>query len=306
MGVVDPATATTQHPHLGLVCITNGPEVRYKTITRARFLTLSPSSQELTLRELYRENLLRLFNAITFCRNNHIGLYRATSNLFPLNDEPAGVKELDLLGPKMSPFGATAERFGIRVLLHPDQFVVLNSESDSVNAQSLHLLERHAHVFDMLGLPQSVWAPFILHGGKGGRPEQLIGAIQELPPAIRNRLVLENDESAYSAAEILEICQRAGVPMVFDAHHHVIKEGLDSYEDPSIDSFVAEAAQTWPKPAWQIVHLSNGAQAFGDSDHSELIREFPTALWNAPWIEIEAKGKEKAIEGLRQKFADLR
>jgi UV DNA damage endonuclease len=304
---MEPAiTALAQQPRLGLVCITTGPEVRYKTITRARFLTLSPPSQESTLRELYRENLLRLFNAITFCRNNGIGLYRATSNLFPLNDEPAGTRELEALSPKMASFGPTAKRFDVRVLLHPDQFVVLNSETESINDQSVHILERHAHVFDLLGLPQTSWAAFILHGGKGGRPGQLVAAIHELPPSIRNRIVLENDEYAYSAAEILEICQRAGVPMVFDLHHHVIKEALGTYDHPSITTLLSEAAKTWPDPAWQIVHLSNGASAFADPDHSELIRDFPPALWMTPWVEIEAKGKEKAIAGLRQKFPDLR
>ena len=55
-----------------------------------------------------------------------------------------------------------------------------------------------------------------------------MAAVRSLPEAVRLRLVLENDEYAFGAAEILDVCRRAGVPMVFDAHHHVIREKLDS------------------------------------------------------------------------------
>ncbi|MEZ4618523.1 MAG: hypothetical protein R2867_23825 [Caldilineaceae bacterium] len=57
--------------------------------------------------------------------------------------------------------------------------------------------------------------------------------IQTLPDAVRSRLILENDERAYSASEFLRLPGR-WVPMVFDAHHHVCRERLESYEHPSI------------------------------------------------------------------------
>ncbi|MFZ0132099.1 MAG: hypothetical protein WAK95_06105 [Desulfobacterales bacterium] len=95
-------------------------------------------------------------------------------------------------------------------------------------------MRRHARVFDLLGLPLSSWAALTLHGGKSGRADALVEVIGDLPDDIRSRLTLENDERAFSAAEVLEICVRAGVPMVFDAHHHVLKEKLNGFEDPSI------------------------------------------------------------------------
>ena len=53
-----------------------------------------------------------------------------------------------------------------------------------------------------------------IHGGKGDRADALVRVIRGLPDGIRTRLVLENDEYAYSAAEILDVCRRAEVPMV--------------------------------------------------------------------------------------------
>jgi UV DNA damage endonuclease len=184
--------------------------------------------------------------------------------------------------------------------------VVLNSMSAAVVAQSIGIMERHALIFDALGLPRTAWSAMTLHGGKGGRGAELVETIRQLSPGIRKRLVLENDEHAYGAEEILGICQRAKVPMVFDLHHHLVKEKLRSYDDPSVAEFIARARETWSHTEWQLVHLSNGARSFNDAAHSELIRNFPKAIWSAPWIEVEAKGKEQAIRDLRGKYPSLR
>jgi UV DNA damage endonuclease len=138
-----------------------------------------------------------------------------------------------------------------------------------------------------------------IHGGKGDRSERLISVIRDLPDAIRLRLTLENDEYAYSAEEILVVCQRAEVPMVFDAHHHIIHEQLTTYEDPSVAEMIIAARSTCPIPAWQLVHISNGCDSFNDPHHSDFITTMPSFYRLVPWIEIEAKQKEKAIEQLR-------
>ncbi|MGE5612560.1 MAG: UV damage endonuclease UvsE [Bacillota bacterium] len=287
-------------PQLGLVCITVGPAVRYRTVTRTRYLGMAEQERLAHLRQLYRDNLSRLFGALAFCHANGIRLYRVTSALFPQIDDPIGARVVQELKEPMAGFGREAKRLGIRVVLHPDQYVVLNSESDAVVQRSLGIMERHAMVFDMLGLPRSSWSVMILHGGKGGRAEELVQVIRTLPAGVRKRLVLENDESAYGASAILDICHKARVPMVFDVHHHAIKERLSSYDDPSIAEMIRAAAATWPEPQWQIVHLSNGERSFNDPRHSELISCIPAAMRSVPWIEVEAKGKEEAIAQLRK------
>ena len=298
-----PPPPATCNVNLGLVCITAGPEVRYRTVTRTRFLSLSPADREAKLDELYRHNVQTLFNAVDYCHANGIRLYRCTSGLFPQVDDPIGKKVLSSLRDAMAGFGAYAGQRGVRVLLHPDQYVVLNSDSPAVRAQSLAIMNDHALAFDMLNLPRSPWSCMILHGGKGDRSDVLVDVIATLPQAIRSRLVLENDESAYGAAAILDVCRRAGVPMVFDAHHHAVREKLDSYEHESVRHFTEQARSTWPDPAWQLVHISNGLESFGDPRHSDMLTVFPTAFLDVPWVEVEAKAKERAIDQLRR---DLR
>jgi UV DNA damage endonuclease len=185
-------------------------------------------------------------------------------------------------------------------VLHPDQFVVLSSDSPQTVSNSVRILETHARVMDMLQQPRSPWALIEIHGGKGGRADRLVEQIKLLPEAVRTRIAFENDEYIYSAAEILDVCRRARVPMVFDAHHHVVHEGLDSYDDPSVALMVEAARETWPVPDWQLVHISNGRDSFRDRHHSDLVTQMPVAYARVPWIEVEAKHKELAIERLKE------
>lgn len=287
-------------PELGLVCITASDRVRYKTTTRKRLLSLEPAEQERLLRDLYAENLRRLGVAIEFCQAHGIRLYRLGSGLFPFADDVVGENVLGEFAEAMRLVGDRANALGIRLVLHPDQFVVLNSDRPDVIANSIKILATHARVFDLLGLPRSPWSLMNIHGGKGGRAERLVSVIRDLPEGIRSRLTLENDEYTYGATDILEVCRAAAIPMVFDAHHHVIHDHLESYEHPSVAEMVAAAGTTWAVPEWQLVHISNGAESFGDQKHSDLITLMPSSYQTIPWIEIEAKLKEEAIARLQQ------
>ncbi|HEX8502864.1 MAG TPA: UV DNA damage repair endonuclease UvsE [Pyrinomonadaceae bacterium] len=295
-------TEKIKGPQLGLVCITHSDEVRYRTVTRKRLLQFPPDEQKRMLRDLYAANLARLNGALDFCAGRGLGLYRMTSALFPFADDEAGSDVLEEFAAELKRTGARAAELGLRLVLHPDQFVVLSSDSAATVANSVKILESHARVMDLLGLPRSPWALIEIHGGKGGRSERLVEQIGLLPEAVRSRVAFENDEYIYSAAEILDVCRRAGVPMVFDAHHHVVHEGLDSYDHPSVAEMVEAARGTWPRPEWQLVHISNGRERFGDRHHSDLVERMPAAYRSVPWIEVEAKHKELAIERLRAEW----
>jgi UV DNA damage endonuclease len=289
-------------PELGLVCITTSQQVRFKTLTRKRLLQMTVTEQEQALRHLYGENLRRLAAAVQYCETEGLHLYRLISGLFPFADEPVGAGVLVEFTDGLKQVGDRAAFANLRLVLHPDQFVVLNSDRPEVIENSLKILRTHAWIFDLMGLPQSPWALMNIHGGKGDRAERLIQVIRDLPDNIRQRLTLENDEHTYSAQKILEICQATQIPMVFDAHHHVIHEQLDSYEHPSVAAMVQAARSTWQPPEWQLVHISNGSEFFNDPHHSDLITLMPSAYRQVDWIEIEAKHKELAIAKLRQEW----
>jgi UV DNA damage endonuclease len=294
-----------QGPRLGLVCITTSDEVRYRALTRKRLLQFDEAEQKRMLRELYLDNLSRLNKALDYCHTHGLQLYRMTSSLFPFADDVSGADVLEAMSGEVGQVGSRATALGIRLVLHPDQFVVLSSDSQQVVDNSLKILETHAHIMDLLEQPRSAWALMEIHGGKSGRSERLVEVLRSLPASIRSRIALENDEYAYSAQEILDVCREAGVPMVFDAHHHVVHEKLESYDHPSIALMLRVARETWPVQEWQLVHISNGRESFSDRHHSDLIETMPAAFRHAPWIEVEAKQKELAIEKLRAEWLEV-
>ncbi len=288
--------------NLGLVCITTSDEVRFKTVTRKTLLLLDETAQSEKLRSIYAENISRLKKAVEFCLARNINLYRMTSALFPFSDEPAGAEILEEFSEDLAEIGTSAIAKGLRLVLHPDQFVVLSSDSAQVVENSVKILKMHAKTMDLLKQPRSEWAAINIHGGKSDRTQKLVASIERLPEEIRSRITFENDEYAYSSAQILEVCRRAGVPMLFDAHHHVCREKLEDYNDPSVAETFWAARETWVNPAFQMVHISNGREKFGDRAHSDLIFTMPEVFRFAPWIEVEAKHKEIAIAKLQTEW----
>jgi UV DNA damage endonuclease len=305
MAVAAPEETMKVRPKLGLVCLSSDREISFRAVTRKRLLSLERDARRAHLAELYAENTRRLEGAIDYCAERRIEMYRMTSGLFPFADSEHGEGLVEPLAPELARIGAKARALGIRLVLHPDQFVVLSSDSPAVVANSVAILEQHARVMEMLGLPRSPWASINIHGGKGGRADELVARIADLPDEIRLRLTFENDERAYGAAEILDVCQRAKVAMVFDAHHHTCHEKLASYDDPSIAEFVAASRETWPDPSWQQTHISNGIDGPTDNRHSDFIDAMPASYAEVPWIEVEAKAKELAIERLRSTWRPL-
>lgn len=292
-------------PRLGLVCITDCDLVRFRRVTLTRLRQLEakdPGAAERALREVYEANLVRLARAIQFCVKHEIKLYRVTSHLFPFSDDPLGHDLLDDYRERIAEIGGEIDRAGIRFIIHPDQFVVLSSDTPRVIENSIKILENHARIFDLLGRPRSPWSAIILHGGKGGRADRLVDVTRNLSEGIRTRLCFENDERAYGADEILDVCRRTGCPMIFDAHHHVVHQRLDDFEHPSVAHYFHAARDTWPDPAWQIVHISNGKTDVSDPRHSDTIDVMPSVYREAPWIEVEAKRKEVAIQKLREEW----
>ena len=288
-------------PQLGLVCITVGPEVRFRTITRTRYLSFPEEERAGVLHALYGDNIGRLAGAAAYCVAQGIRLYRMSAALFPMLDlegDPTGQGVLEGLSAELRAAGDAFTAAGIRVLVHPDQFIVLNSENPDVVRRAVYALSFYGLIMDMLGFSRSPWNTILLHGGKGGRAAELAAIIPTLPDAVRSRLCLENDERAFGPAELLPVCREVGTPLIFDAHHHVVREKLSSQDDPSVRHFVLAARATWHPPQWQVVHLSSGIDGPQDRRHTDLITDFPAAYHDVPWIEVEAKGKELALAAL--------
>ena len=94
--------------------------------------------------------------------------------------------------------GALANKYSHRITTHPGQFTQLGSPKESVIEASIRELVYHNEMLEGMGI--GVDGVCIVHGGgvygdKQSTLERIKVTIeQKLPKAVRERLVLENDE----------------------------------------------------------------------------------------------------------------
>lgn len=279
------------------------------TFRRATAASLKGSSRAEQCRRLAgicRHNAAALAQAIDYCHSQRIGAFRVNSQILPLKTHPEvgyRIEELpdsECLVAAFRTCGRLASERGLRLSFHPDQFVVLSSPDVGVRERSVAELCYQAEVAAWIG------ADVInLHGGgaydsRAAALDRLDRTLRSLPAAVRTRLTLENDDRVYPPAELLPVCRSAGIPLVYDVHHHrCLRDGLD------VEAATAAALGTWcgREP---LFHLSSPRDGWGGPApcfHADTIDigDFP-ACWQglAATVDVEAKAKEIAVLALRR------
>ncbi|MCX8196233.1 MAG: UV DNA damage repair endonuclease UvsE [Acidilobaceae archaeon] len=272
------------------------------------------TNHKFVLRNLSRERLLSTFDRnlrdflelLMLSKNMGFTIFRLGSDFVPFASHKAFREEwmeevMGLLAREVKRIKA----FGIRITMHPGQWVVLNSSRENVVEAALRELRYHYRVLDALELGRE--AVVVVHlGGTYGDKRRAVRRFMEVveeSPWVRGRLAIENDERHYSAEEVLEIAESLGLPMVFDYYHHLL--------NPSrVD--VGRIVDTW-KGVVPEVHLSSppeGRARFGE--HGDYVRvedlEGLASLFEGVRIDVivEAKKKERAIERLLRELAARR
>ncbi|MBL9082207.1 MAG: UV DNA damage repair endonuclease UvsE [Planctomycetales bacterium] len=295
-------------PRLGLCCQFAAEPISFRMATATALLRLSNEERLRKLADIALGNALALEQAIEYCARVGIGCFRVISTLLPAKTHPAAgyrVEQLpgaEAIVTQFRKCGAAAARHGVRLVFHPDQFVVLNSPRPDVVEKSLADLAYHAELCDWLG------ADVInIHGGgaygdKKAALDVLKRNIDALPEGIHSRLTLENDDKIFTPQDLLPVCRATGVPLVYDVHHHrCLPDGMP------IGEATEAAIATWNREP--LFHLSSplegwsGPQPFRHHDYVDLA-DFPDEWRRADiTIEVEAKAKELAVLRLRDELA---
>ncbi|OGR66431.1 MAG: UV damage repair endonuclease UvsE [Elusimicrobia bacterium GWB2_63_22] len=293
---------------LGLCCKFSAAEIKFPVTTALSAGRLKPAARRAKLAGLCRANAAALAQALNCCAANGIGSFRVNSQILPLKTHPAlGYRLPDLPGggeivKSFKACGALARRLGLRLTFHPDQFILLSSENPKITESAVGELEYQAEVAGWIG------ADVInIHGGgaygdKAAALARVAKAINKLKPAVRSRLVLENDDRVYTPADLLPFCREHRVPFVYDVHHHrCLPDGL------GVGKATELALATWNREP--LFHLSSPKEGWRGPDtrsHHDYIdlKDFPAA-WRGldVTIEVEAKAKELAIARLRAQLA---
>lgn len=265
-------------------------------------------SQEF-IRNTYVSNVRNLATMLPKIRKNGIRHFRISSALFPLADQvPRELWDNDDVRHRLKSVGDYVKTNDMRVTTHPGQFCVLSSDSDKVVDNAFRELATHGWMFDAMGLDHTSKWSINVHGGKSDRTSRLIDSIKSLPDNVRKRLTLENDESAYSVLQLLEVHQATGTPICFDSHHHVFND-----DDMTMEEAFDASCATWTDGIKPLQHLSNtepssAGGSFADRrKHSNMIHYVPDPQLkalrdNAIDVEIEAKLKNVSVFKMARDF----
>lgn len=291
---------------VGLCCTFLEEPIKFRTTT-ARYLSTRPAPERTRLlNELALHNAAAIASAIDWCAAHDIGAFRVSSGILPMYTHPTvGWRLADPEGAGVAralrEAGRRRAATGVRLSFHPDQFVVPGSTNPAVVEASLRELEYQAEVAELVGAEQ-----LTIHGGgaQGGKPAslaRLAANLAHLSPRARSRVVLENDDRVYTVEDLLPICERLDLPLVYDVHHHRCNpDRLTTLRTTEL------AAATWRgREPW--VHLSSPIAGWkGASDprpHADYIApaDFPACwLGRSLTIDVEAKAKEHAVLRLRR------
>ena len=157
----------------------------------------------------------------------------------------------------MSDLGTIARAQHLRLSFHPSQYIILNSADAKLTAQSVHDIESQAEMLDCMGLgPEAVVVVHVggAYGDRVAARERWARTFEKkLSNVARSRLVLENDDISFSAADVLEIHRLCGVRLIFDHQHFwcLNPERLELRE--TVEKFL----HTWPAGVRPKLHFSS-------------------------------------------------
>ncbi len=271
--------------------------------TTNRTLRLASLADAEKVRALVWENLLGLETIVRWNAERGIRLFRIGQGLIPFASHPAFPYDwADEHGDDLRGMGALARSLGVRLSMHPGQFINPGSPNPETARRSIDELLYATRVFDLMGLDDAV---VVLH--LGGAYDDRPAAVARFVEALRAQedilryLALENDERIWTVGEIVGAARALGIPAIVDNLHHALNPGglsLAGALDLALPTWEARGVR--PK-----VHLSSQDPTKRPGAHAHSIEAedwaaFLDALGGRETdVMVEAKGKELALPALR-------
>ena len=267
-----------------------------------RTLRLASLRDEDRLRGLIRENINGLREILRWNADHGVGLFRMGQSLIPFSSHPAFPYDWETAhGDELREAGDLARSLGIRLSMHPGQYIQPSSLKPEVVERSVKELRASARILSLLGNPDSV---LVLHlgGANGNKPatsHRFVEVIRGEEEVLRY-LALENDERIWTVPEIVDTATELGIPAITDTLHHALNP-----KDLPLGEALDLSLPTWEgRGGRPKVHISSQNPEKQSGAHAYSI---DLADWNALLealngretdVMVEAKGKEHALVSL--------
>jgi len=277
-----------------------------QTMTFKQFQAIP--DREAAIRKLERISISNLENCLRLLKHNYandISFFRLSSRLIPLANHPelSDWKYMKALKEPLKELAEYIQTHSMRIDFHPDHFVLLNTTNKDTLNNSIRTLNMHEALLRGMNIPPQHRC--VLHVGgayddKGKALEQFIHNWGLLPQHLQELIMLENDDTTFTLNDTLYLCEKLGVPLVFDYHHHL----AHFEEEPDWESQWERVVGTWKHSKLPIkMHISSPRsekdfRAHADHIDAEMFMTFLEKIkGSVPEIHcmIEAKRKDEAL-----------
>ena len=288
-----------------------------QTMTYSQFSKIK--DKEAAIRKLERISASNLQNCWRLLIHNtayDIQFFRLSSKLIPLVNHPE-IPQWDYLEPiadelnKIKEFLISHPTF--RIDFHPDHFVILNSSNIDILKTSLKTLKMHYMILKKIGLNPEHRCVLHVGGGYGENEsalEQFIHNWGMIPEGIQRMIILENDDTTFTLSETLYLCEKLGIPLVFDYHHYLAHHSKD---ENWIDDW-SRILNTWhhskSPPKMHISSPRNEKEFRAHADYVDVnmfmdfLRHIKGSLPQLDCM-IEAKQKDGALFQLMEQLKEF-
>lgn len=274
------------------------PLTASKTLTLTSYKKLGVKRGEEKRTKLLEENLESFLNILKYNRANDVMFYRMTSHLVPLLTYPKSYNNILMKHKsKLKEIGNFIKENDMRVDMHPDQYLVLNSTNPSVVENTISSLEYYNSLMKLLDLKTNI----ILHIGSS--QEGKIKAMKrfeenfnKLSKSIKNKIAIENDDKVFNIRNTLTLAKKLKIPMVLDYHHFLVNKNNEKIED-----FIVDIFSTWkitPKIHFSSPKSKKEKRSHHDFIDSDMFIDFIEKIKFCDTnfdVMIEAKQKDEAL-----------
>jgi UV DNA damage endonuclease len=231
---------------IGYPCINTSIERNTPSTFRLAFYS------ENRLIQTVEDNLKHLAKVLKYNVDHDLLFFRISSDIVPFASHPICKFDWDKhFQSEFKEVGDYIKKHHIRISMHPDQFVVINSPSEKIVNSSINELKYHCRVLDCMNLAETAKIQIHVGGAYGNKIDAIDRFVKIynndkntlLDEYIKRRLVIENDDRLYNLSDCLYINQKTDIPILLDIFHH---ECFNSGEE-SLFSALKKAKSTWKK-----------------------------------------------------------
>lgn len=274
------------------------PITASKTINLTNYLKLGKKRGENKRSIVFEENLINFLEILKYNQSNNIHFYRMTSHLVPLLTYKDSYNNILLKHEsKLQEIGNYIENNSMRVDMHPDQFLVLNSINPNVVESTTISLNYYYELMKRLNLNTNI----ILHvgssqEGKIKSMKRFEENFKKLPKKVKSLIAIENDDKIFNIRNTLSLAKKLNIPMVLDYHHFLVNKNNEKIED-----FIVSIFSTWkttPKIHFSSPKSKKEKRSHHDYIDSDTFIDFIEKIkfCNIDFdVMIEAKQKDEAL-----------